>query len=226
MAFSLGKLGSGGAQYGPNQGLKNFEFVKYHTDAKFALGDKIVIGILLTLLALQLVNGFLAQRNEIIDESKSSQIASIIQSLSLFYKDSSRFLESRYYPVAKCSNDLNEFDYEYTLRGEITGLKSGSRTHTYITKPNFPTDPQGNYANTFASNYACKTALPAEEQKQNNYYDNYKHCSYDINNTRDCYLYTSSLNGDSFKLAYWSPYYNKFVVYSQFREEPMSVKLY
>jgi type II secretory pathway pseudopilin PulG len=206
--------------------LSRFQVVEYHETSKLRIWDKLVVVTLIGLLVLQVVNGFGAQMNEVVDENKSKQLASVISALDLFYKDSSDFLENRSYPKAGCSNDLNEFDFEYTLKGELTGFKSKTRTHSYIKKNEFPSDPQGNYQATLDSTYACKATLPPDEQKFAGYFDNTQHCKFDINSARNCYLYSSTLIGDGYKLAYWSPYYNKFVVYSKFREEAMKVKLY
>lgn len=206
--------------------LSNLNIVQYHTDRKWGLVGRIIVGLTLLSVGWQFFSGYVAKSNELVDEKKSREIAAVMQSLSEFYKDSSPFLENRYYPIAKCSNDLNEFDFEYTLRGEVTGKKPGSLTQEYIKVGDFPSDSKGSYTNDLSNNFKCTESLSASEQTKGKYFDNSRHCNFNINSQRNCYLYTSSLIGDSYKIAYWSPYYKKFVVFSKFRDEVAHVTLF
>ena len=205
---------------------KEVEVVHYHYDTKWGITGIVMLSLMAILISVNMWNGFVGRQREIDDQNKSQVLNQVVQALDLYYRDSSDFLENRAYPVAKCSNDLNSFDYEYTLRGALTGVRSASRSHSYIVPNQFPTDTQGSYTQRFPSSFSCRTVLPQLEQQQSGYFNGTTICNFEINTSKNCFLYTSSLTGDSYKLAYWSPFYNKYVVYSKFRTEDLSVRLF
>lgn len=207
--------------------FKNFAIAGYHTDKNVGTAGRVIVGILLTLIVYQLVIGFFDAKKEVDDQNKVTAMTSLLSAINLYYRDSSDFLEARYYPIAACSNELNNFDYEYTLRSKLTGYQSNkATTHTYITRDTFPTDPNGGYSVTFPTTFDCASHVTPAEFTSHKYFDGSNHCKYDVNTSPNCFLYTSSLIGDSFKLSYWSPYYNKYVIYSKFRGDTMQIKLY
>lgn len=206
--------------------LSRLEIVKYHDNPNIGNVGRVVIALLLIALGFQFFTGWSARQNEVIDQNKANLISGVINALNEYYRTSSDFLEQRSYPIARCSNDLNSFDYEYTLRSFLTGRQVGTTSHAYIAPNNFPTDPQGAYRDTIPDNFACADHLSAEERNSRKYFNGTSVCDFDINQRRNCFLYTSSLIGDSFKLAYWSPFYSKYVVFSKFREDTMKVSLF
>lgn len=153
------------------------------------------------------------------DNQKEDDLDQIIQALRLFYINSSNVEASRVYPIA-LNSQLNEIDFEYTLRRHLTGQTSLDR-HAYIPSNKFPTDPWGVYSKDFTDRpvpYNRLDKLPFGTE-QVEYIEGYSSCNFNPSQEKfsRCYLYTSSGNGESFQLAYYSEVREGFVIYSEAR---------
>jgi hypothetical protein len=158
------------------------------------------------------------------DQQRRSDISQVQNALDNFYLNTSNIPSRRFYPVAICSGDLNEVDFESTLRNFLTGQKPEVDPHVYIKPENFPKDRWGVYSSTFVERkvpFRCPNILPAGST---GYPDNTPSCNFSpTRRIRQCYIYTSSNNGDTYQIGYWSEAQNKFVIYKRFRQEAIQV---
>lgn len=200
----------------------------------------------LILLAVLFAFGFFRHKDTIDDRNKNQDIGYIIRALNSYYDDSSEYIEGRHYPIALCSSNLNSFDFEYTLRKALTGKSAGNTLQNYIDTQNYPQDRLGKYVSKFSDYdglksdkigertpiYNCRDKLPYIEggKDKNSYFDGRAICTFDnrfdmlafdFSTNRNCYLYTSTSNGDAYKLAFFSGANNKYVVYTQYRNDPL-----
>ena len=180
----------------------------------------IIITLCLLTIATFILIGYRDARNVNIDLNKSHDITNVVSALNNYYSHSSVVSNERHYPIAKCSKDLNSFDFEYTLRLELTGVEKLGNNEI-INKDNFPRDARGSYSNNFPKNFQCIESLPVLDSTKSQYDDKYPVCKFDISNSRDCYLYSSTINGDSYKIAYYSHSKQRFIVLEKFRDEPI-----
>lgn len=224
--------------------------IKITYDTSF--GKKGFAVLMLAILSLISVFslGFLQEKNKIEDIKKEKDILQIIKALNTFYNDSNEFVEKKFYPIGACSGELNSFDYEHTLRKALTGGGLNAKKHVYIKPENWPFDEAGSYT-TNLNDYAgtnpkntnkkvadlgvinCFHSLSnfEKENLKNKYFDGGKICKFDNKREpmkfdfftqKNCYLYTSTITGDQYKLAYYSKPLQKFVVYSQYRNGKLS----
>jgi type II secretory pathway pseudopilin PulG len=190
----------------------------------------VVLFVVITLISIT-IWGFIGQSEKNKDLQKQTDFeVNIIPALIEFYKNSGTGVEStKAYPVAKCSSDLNEVDYEFTLRKTLAGEFKELDTFNYLTKEKFPVDREGIYTLNFNERkipYRCPEKLNLSTSKNNLpiYEDGFKSCNFSsLNNFNNCYLYTSSGNGDKFQLAYYSVSDKCFIVYSKFRSENITL---
>src|SRR6476659_7919668 len=108
----------------------------------------IVIGIL-SLIGV-FTWGLFSTNTENRDKQRLHDIDQVLIALDNFYSNSSTIPSQRFYPVSICSADLNEVDFESTLKNYLTGKKPEVDTHQYIAPENFPADNWGVYSKTFA----------------------------------------------------------------------------
>jgi hypothetical protein len=220
--------------------------LKITYDRSLGRRGRLIVITGLLLLASLFALGFFHQKDIRDDGNKVGDMAYIITALNSYYDDSSEFIESRKYPISRCSSNLNSFDFEYTLRKALTGKNIGDTTQNYIDDQNYPYDKLGKYVSKFSEYDGmkteligahipiqnCRDALPHTESgaEKNSYFDNHAICTFDNRfdmlkfdffTNRNCYLYTSTSNGDSYKLAYYSSARNAYVVYSQYRNDPI-----
>lgn len=155
------------------------------------------------------------------DKQREHDIFQVIGALNQFYINSSSTPSQRTYPIARCTAQLNEVDFELTLRQHLTGSRPEIEPHAYITPDQFPRDRWGRYYDSFADRriaYRCIQILG--DTSLTRYNDNTQSCEFSSSNRwRKCYLYSSSQNGDKFTIGYWSESQNKFIIYERFREE-------
>jgi len=153
------------------------------------------------------------------DQQKAYQINQVVQALRLYYLNSSNLEVKRSYPIA-ISGELNEVDYEYTLRLHLTG-KTPLEKHAYILDKDFPRDPWGTYSKDFVNRPVPYRLLPRFPLAtgQISYFEGYESCNFRFGDKQfsRCYLYTSTSNGETFTLAYYSEVRKKFVVYTETR---------
>ena len=166
------------------------------------------------------------------DKQRAQDISQIIAALLEFYKSSNTIPSQRAYPKATCSESLNEVDFEYGLRRALTGKSVQLDTHVYINPDDYPSDKSGVYATTFKERkipYRCteKLNLTAGATTDTQIYaDGTKSCNFNqAQKYTLCYLYTSSNNGDTFRVGYYKESSGSFVVYRKFRDEPIQVEV-
>jgi hypothetical protein len=197
---------------------------------KLNMLEKITISISVVVLVVISIFGFWSQNTRNRDAQREEDIAVILEAINSFYVNSNLVPSQRTYPVADCSEKLNEVDFEFTLRQYLGGLRPAYDPHTYINPDNFPNDPWGSFSVNLNERETELRNCPKIFNErtltgQTVYSDSYPSCNFDQSRStfRKCYLYTSSNNGDSFELAYFSEAQGGFVIYSRFREEPLRV---
>lgn len=166
--------------------------------------------------------GLITQNTSNRDKQRQQDISQIISALDEFYKNSNLVPSQRSYPKAVCSEKLNEVDFEFLLRENLTGKTPQLDTHAYISPENFPKDKSGTYSQTLKDRkveYRCPEKLPQNASDSPTYIDNYPSCNFkQSKNYVNCYIYTSTNNGDTFRVGYFSESISKFVIYKRFRE--------
>jgi hypothetical protein len=186
----------------------------------FQLMEVLVLFVSIVILVTTFVFGVINKNRELRDEQRYVDILGVIEALDNFYNASASVPSRRYYPISRCSNSLNEVDYEYTLRETLTGKRSNVTLQTFVDPDRFPVDDRGIYTPNFSDRslpYRCPNIL---QQNANSYQDNYPSCEFSSNlNQNFCYLYTSTNNGDSYQIGYYSESQSKFVVFSRFRDQ-------
>jgi len=175
--------------------------------------------------------GFMTQNNYNRDRQRENDLLrQVIPALDSFYQNSSTIEKKRFYPKAVCSGDLNEVDFELTLREQLAGAIPEIENHTYIPNDQFPKDRSGVFANTFPARkvpYRCPNVLNFDVVEKNQIiYNNFPSCVFNLaKNLKKCYLYTSSSSGDEFRVAYFSENNNCFLVYRKFRSEALQSEI-
>ena len=203
----------------------NFDSTQQRSFRGFNGLEFVVILLSILLILGSLFWGFWDQSNKNADIQKRFDIENIlIPSLGEFYKNSSANENQRFFPKANCSNDLNEVDYEFTLRQHLAGLLPQIENHAYIQPDQFPRDRKGVYSDTWKgrkTTYRCPERLGASSanvQTNNKIYPDFQSCNFARNlGLKNCYIYTSSTSGDAFKIGYLSQQTDCFVIYSSFR---------
>ena len=186
-----------------------------------ALENTLIVLIILFLI-ISSVLGFMDTGKQKRDSQKREDILNLIEALEEFYANSRPEQDKRFYPIALCSENPNEIDYEWTLRRHLTGQNKNVDTHMYIAPSDFPRDQSGVY-NKLVSDRAlpfkCSQVLSSDQEGQV-YQDGYPSCNFSTQKPKfkNCYLYVSSNNGDSFSLGYYSQSQNSFIIFSKFRE--------
>lgn len=176
-----------------------------------------VIGIVILLVCFAF--GFIAGRKKKDDLNRYKDIVTIINVLNQYYQNSSDYSDQRHYPTARCSQELNSFDFEYTVRRELIGMSNQGVQRSFVSASSFPRDSRGSYTSSFKnySGFKCLGALPDLEQAKEGYSDSSPICKFDIRTQKFCYLYTSTPNGDSYKISYYNASLKKFVIFRQSR---------
>ena len=184
-----------------------------------------VIVLMVISLLIVIFWGFFVQEAKNRDTQRFNHFTqTIIPSLDGFYANSAATESARRYPIAKCSPDLNEVDFESTLRQSLTGQLPELENHTYIKPKNYPRDIAGTYAKNFSDRkipYRCteRLTLGILEQKKTIYPD-IDSCNFrPSENYKKCYLYTTNGIGDTYQLAYFSEETNCFVTFKKFRSQ-------
>lgn len=190
----------------------------------------LVIVLFVVFLIISFVLGFIAaaQANE--DAQRLTHINQVNSALNEYYNNSSAVPSQRSYPVAICSADANEVDFELTLRLALTGQIKEKDTQAYIDLNNYPRDIGGYYSKTLASRkiaYRCPSRLSSSTSSNssantNIYSDGWESCNFSKASSPKCYLYASSNNGDTFTLGYYSQVSNRFVLFTKFRDQEIT----
>jgi hypothetical protein len=186
--------------------------------------------VAVVVLAVSLFVGFDTGNKSMKDLRKRADISQVVTALNLYYENSNKVDGEKKYPLASCSGVINEVDYEFTLKQFLAGQRPSYDNHPYILMADFPLDPWGNYSKNFNDK---KTNLKACTEEYLNtetgliYPDSSLSCDFDFKQKqyRNCYLYTSSLSGDSFQIAYYSNIKEGFVVFTKYRKNPVQESL-
>jgi type II secretory pathway pseudopilin PulG len=230
------------SNYNPNYGANSYQQPDYNYTGGFSssysgyrrINILEIATVLISVLALVGVFWWgLSTQNAINrDKQRAQDISQVIAALLEFYKSSNTIPSNRTYPKATCSESLNEVDFEYGLRRALTGKSVQLDTHVYINPDDYPSDKSGTYSTTFKERkipYRCteKLNLAAGATTDTQIYaDGTKSCNFNqAQKYTLCYLYTSSNNGDTFRVGYYKESSGSFVVYRKFRDEPIQVEV-
>lgn len=178
----------------------------------------LIFFICIAVLSLTGLFGFANKKQALADEKKVNDIEQVILALDDFYKNSNVLPEKKSYPVAACSNNyLNSVDFEYILRIALTGSNKKLDTFAYINSNDYPRDKDGSYTTNLTGRddfFDCLDRLPFEEGYAI-YPEGYESCLFNNGKYKNCYLYTSSVTGESYKIAYYSESKGEYVVYEK-----------
>lgn len=207
-----------------NQGGGSFlDRIRY---AKRLNGLEIItIVISIILLVSVFVFGFINGQQSSEDAQRSSHMQQVSSALTEYYNNSSAVPSQRTYPIALCSADANEVDFELTLRLALTGKILEKDTHAYIQPNNYPKDINGVYSKSLSRRtvaYRCPNILPTTvtaDPNTNIYSDGWDSCNFSRTRNPKCYLYASSNNGDTFTIGYFSQINNRFILFTKFRDQ-------
>jgi hypothetical protein len=188
----------------------------------------LVLTVLFTLIGV-FIWGFTTQELKNKDLQKQIHIEkTLLIALSDFYQNTGAVESARFYPVARCSAELNEVDYEFTLRYILTGKVREIDQHQYIIPNKFPIDKNGVYSTTYRQRqvpFRCQEKLTSQNNQQDTrIYDDFNSCNFSRQSKlNNCYLYTSSPTGDSFQIGYYSESTKCFIVYRKFRNSSVQL---
>ena len=200
------------------------------SEGKFNLLEVGVILFCIVAIIGVFVFGVFTQSTKNRDTQRINDLQQILLALDNFYKNSSIDPSQKYYPIASCSAQLNEVDFEYSLKQYLTGQKIEKEPHQYIKPGDFPKDPWGVYSQKFGDRKIkirdCPKIFVTQNKTNDIYPDGSSSCNFNrkIADYNKCYLYTSSSNGDKFELGYYSEQTSSFVVYSRFQNEALRVE--
>jgi type II secretory pathway pseudopilin PulG len=191
----------------------------------------IIISCILSLIGVFLW-GLLSTNAQNRDVQRRTDIEQVLVALDNYYLNSNTIPSNRSYPKAVCSTAANEVDFEYTLQEHLTGKRKEKDTHAYIPAESFPKDRWGAYSKTLGERkvaYRCGPLLQLETNNSNQqiYKDGVESCNFSLDRKAGrypkCYIYTTSNNGDSFALAYYSEVSGEFFYYKKFRENTVEL---
>jgi len=200
------------------------------TDNLNLLEISLIILMILLLIGVFVI-GIFTQATSNRDKQRQNDISQILAAIDSYYLNSSTNPGARTYPIAICSSQLNEVDYEYSLAQYLTGKRQEQEPHIYILPEDFPTDRSGIYSQNFEDRQLkirdCPKVFPVSNQRGRIYADGQKSCNFSRrdNQFKFCYLYTSSTSGDEFQLGYFSESRNAFTVFSRFRDGKLRSEL-
>ena len=184
----------------------------------------IIVLLIIALLSV-VFWGFFVQEAKNRDIQRFNHFSqTLIPALDGFYTNSAATESARKYPIAKCSPDLNEVDFELALRQNLTGQLPEIENHTFIQAKNYPQDISGKYSKNFGDrkvSYRCTERLSLDTvQQQKAIYPDRDSCNFKPSqNYKQCYLYTSNSIGDTYQLAYYSEETTCFVTFKKFRNQ-------
>jgi type II secretory pathway pseudopilin PulG len=200
-------------------------------------GLEIIVVLVLLISMISVTTwGFFTGTRESQDRQKQHDIQEIMVALDYFYK------QNKFYPIRQCSEDLNPIDFEFYLRQNLTGKVTSVGSENYIST-SFPRDRVGEYvlrADQYLYRVPCPSVIAESVRSTGNIYsDGQNACNYNrLTTTRQgifgsyedssqirlrCYLYTSTVRGETYRLGYYSESQARFVVISKTREEPQQV---
>ncbi|MGL4758842.1 MAG: hypothetical protein ACRCXZ_05875 [Patescibacteria group bacterium] len=167
---------------------------------KFSLLETLIITICAFFVLGSIILGLIYQHRVNQDKIKIRNLASVSRALEQYYNDSSSSEYSRKYPVSQCStSNPNSVDFEHTLYLILTG--QDKNTNIYIEQKDYPQDTNAKYQEITDNN--CNGFLKQFDTSK--YSPNNKECVYQPENKKNnCYLYSTSPEGDRFTLSFFS----------------------
>ena len=206
----------------------NYDYSQFNNNTQSGglnLFEKFLIVITLIPLVIGLVKGFSDQNIFNKDDRKRQDITEIIKALDLSYLNSAPIENTRQYPISKCSGQLNEVDFEYTLNQNLTGQSLKDDTNIYINPKDFPTDPFGDYSTKKSERKIPFRSCPSVQKVENDnilvYKSGQKSCNFQIGSKYlNCYIYSTDQNGISYKIGYYSEPRSGFVIWDKFKNNP------
>ncbi len=205
-------------------------YSKYSSGYEKAKKDPVITGleavlVLFSVLLLAGSFGFGVINSRPInqDKKKRHDINQIIAALDMYYINSDSIENKRTYPVAVCADQANEIDFEYTLRNHLSGQNQNENSHAFIPSELFPRDDWGRYSIKFENRqvpFDCAKEITHGANGEV-YPNGYPSCNFSLSRKdfQKCYLYGSSVNGDSYKLVYYSEANDYLVRIDKFRDE-------
>jgi hypothetical protein len=204
-----------------------YDYSQYNTNTRQSglnLFEKLILIVVLIPLIIFFVKGFSEQNILNKDDRKRQDITEVMKGLDLFYLNSAVIETNRTYPVSKCSGQLNEVDYEYTLNRSLTGRNLKEDTNIYIDPKDFPNDPFGEFSIKKPDRKTPFRTCPSIQKNENDnilvYKSGEKSCNFSITEKQklpNCYLYSTDQNGLSYKIGYYSEQKNGFVIWDKFK---------
>lgn len=178
---------------------------------KFTLIETLVVSVCLFLLLGSVIFGIYNQSKVNQDKIKIRNLMSIAKALEQYYNDSSSSEYSRKYPISQCSTtEPNHTDFEHTLYINLSGVIPNS--FKYVEPVSYPQDPNAKFQ-------------PLGEDKCNNLLQSFDRQKYSINNQEcnyvpekginNCYMYSTSPEGDRYTLAFYSESRGKLIKISR-----------
>jgi hypothetical protein len=207
-----------------------YDYSQYNTSvnqSNLNLFEKIILVLILIPLIVFFVRGFSEQNVFNKDDRKRQDITEVMKGLDLFYLNSASIENNRNYPVSKCSGQLNEVDFEYSLNRSLTGRNLKEDTNIYIDPKDFPSDPFGVYSIKKADRKVPFRTCPSIQKNENDnvlvYKSGEKSCNFNITEDQklhNCYLYSTDQNAISYKIGYFSEQKKGFVIWDKFKNNP------
>ncbi len=206
-----------------------YDYSQYNTNTQSGglnLFEKFLIILMLIPIIFAFVKGFTDQNILNKDDRKRQDITEVMKAIDLSYLNSAPIENTRKYPESKCSGQLNEVDFEYTLNRSLTGRSPKDDTNVYINPQDFPIDPFGDYSTKKSERKIPFRSCPSVQKVENDnilvYKSGQKSCNFQIGSTNlNCYLYSTDQNGISYKIAYYSEPRKGFVIWDKFRNNPV-----
>lgn len=200
--------------------------VKDKRVGSFNLLEVLIYFLCVSLLVGLFYIGFAKRENQLYDEKRVADVGVVIQALEDYYNNSNFIPEKRQYPISLCSNTvLNSVDYEFVVKKALVGKEGKIDTFEYIKPSNYSNDPKAKTTPALKNrpdNQDCFSNMSTQT------IDEYlpitgNSCLFDGGNYKYCYLYTSSVTGDSFRIAYYSEAKKSFVIYEKFRDGDLKI---
>ena len=206
----------------------NYDYSQYNTNTQSGglnLFEKFLIILMLIPIIFAFIKGFADQNILNKDDRKRQDITEVMKAIDLSYLNSAPIENTRKYAVSKCSGQLNEVDFEYTLNRSLTGRDQKNDTNIYINPKDFPVDPFGEYSAKKTERKIPFRACPSVQKMESDnilvYKSGQKSCNFQIgSNYLNCYLYSTDQNGVSYKIGYYSEPRKGFVIWDKFKNNP------
>jgi hypothetical protein len=202
-----------------------YDYSQYNTNTQSGglnLFEKFLIIITLVPLIIGFAKGFADQNVNNKDDRKRQDISEVMKALDLSYINSGPVENNRKYPISRCSGQLNEVDFEYTLNLALTGRDTKNDTNVYINPKDYPTDPFGDYSTKKIERKTPFRNCPSVQKIENDnllvYKSGQKSCNFQIGSRYlNCYIYSTDQNGTSYKIGYYSEPRGGFIIWDKFK---------